>query len=435
MSREEGATLSREVAHGSSAVQGSNAPDAESLGPASMLETAPTRAVTMDVLIDRESIPIDMAVFDALFENSHASTYAAFRDAKATSSIKYATLVELARKGQIPHPLFFAPLEVALAQAEDKRKKLIDGVGKGTFSINSRGRVELSAIDLIVLDLLRKQELVKKFDKDLAANPIVGLLRGSRGSPEIDAETLMSHLGVTHDALANAKSKERAFDYLVSRLEANDILVSRAANNFMPQQLQKVNFSGITVKDKKVPYIFLTAGEGSDKAEPAGRRIFTTVLLAVLVARGKFAPVTMNTSSLLTKAPREYDITAAVLMPRTALEDHDLRSLDAVRVVADKLKVTPSAVTVRATRLGLIDVTLGQQHLDQLRHEFESQSRVPRGQLKVENALHRYNGRELSSRMLSALDTGQISQGDFLRVVCQNRLQPAQIPLFRAAVA
>lgn len=391
-------------------------------------------STTMDILLTNERVPIDLAVFDALFENSHASTYTAYRRAKEASEIKYTDLVFLARKGQIPQPLFFAPLAVVEAQVKAKTKKLIAGVGRETFSVNARGRVDLSAIELIVLDLLRKQELVKKFDRNLPVNPIVGSLRRRGVSHDSDAASLMNQLGITRNSLLNAKTKERAYDFLVSRIEANNILVSRAVNNYMPQRLRGVEFSGITVKDKKVPYIFLTAGEGSDKDEPVGRRIFTLVLLTVLVACGKFSPVTIDTTTLLTKAPREYEITAAILMPREAFGHHNLRSLDSVRVVADELKVTPSAIVVRATRLGLLDVTLGEQLLNQLREDFNAQSRVPMGQPKIENALHRYNGHEFSSRMLSALDGGFLSQGDFCRIVCQNRLRPPQILLFRAAV-
>ena len=48
------------------------------------------------------------------------------------------------------------------------------------------------------------------------------------------------------------------------------------------------------VRDQKVPYLFLTGGDSGDNPEPIGRQIFTLALLAVFVARGKFAPVTYD---------------------------------------------------------------------------------------------------------------------------------------------
>ncbi len=47
----------------------------------------------------------------------------------------------------------------------------------------------------------------------------------------------------------------------------------------------------MTVRDAKVPYIFLAGGDHGDFQEPPGRQLFTLVLMTVLVARGIFAPV------------------------------------------------------------------------------------------------------------------------------------------------
>lgn len=95
------------------------------------------------------------------------------------------SLLKLARKAHIPYPLFFAPKCVAAAQVELKTQKLLQGVKKGTYSLNSRAAVDLADIELIVKDLTRKQELVKKFDPSLGRNPIVGMLKKSRSHPSV----------------------------------------------------------------------------------------------------------------------------------------------------------------------------------------------------------------------------------------------------------
>ncbi|WP_455837162.1 hypothetical protein, partial [Pseudarthrobacter siccitolerans] len=84
---------------------------------------------------------IDEEVFTALLDNSVASTYAAYGKAIASSSIDFTDLVFLARKGEIPYVLFFAPLPVVEAQIKAKSEKLLSGLTKETFSVNSRDRV------------------------------------------------------------------------------------------------------------------------------------------------------------------------------------------------------------------------------------------------------------------------------------------------------
>ena len=108
----------------------------------------------------------------------------------------------------------------------------------------------------------------------------------------------------------------------------------------MPQQIPKrAKFSGITVKDSKVPYIFLASGEEGEQMEPAGRRVFTLVLLAVLVARNTFTTVTYSGHTKDEVAPWEHEVTAEILMPAPELRAADLGGLDAVRDVAGVLRL------------------------------------------------------------------------------------------------
>src|SRR5699024_745187 len=162
-------------------------------------------------------------------------------------------------------------------------------------------------VELIVKDLLRKQGLAKKHDPSLVKNKIVGLLRRSRPTAREDAEILVHALGLDRDALRRARKKEAALEMIIERLEANQVLVSRSMRGFMPQLIE-VRFSGMTVRDSKVPYIFLAGGDHGDFQEPAGRQIFTLILMAVLVARGIFAPVSYDANSTAPDAGREYDI-------------------------------------------------------------------------------------------------------------------------------
>src|SRR5690625_7905869 len=69
----------------------------------------------------------------------------------------------------------------------------------------------------------------------------------------------------------------------------------------------------MTIRDNKVPYIFLAGGDHGDDQEPVGRTIFTLALMTVLVARRIFAPMTWDGGSAETDPGREYDIAGVML--------------------------------------------------------------------------------------------------------------------------
>lgn len=394
------------------------------------------RPRTIDVVLDGARIPVDEAVFIMLLENSVAANYRDYEKALESSSIAFDSLVRLARTGDIPYVLFFAPLRVVEAQVRSKTEKLLAGVTKETFSVNSRDRVHLRDIELIVKDLLRKQELLKRNDSTLAKNRIVGLLSRPGRTPEEDASILMEELGLCHDAIRAARTKADALEVLTGRLEANQILVSRGVPNAMPQNLTKVkgNFSGMAIRDAKVPYIFLAGGNRGDNQEPAGRMVFTLALMAVLVAQKKFMPVTYDGSSAGSDLGPEYDIVGAMLMPDKALRGMPLGTLDEVKAAADVLKVTPSAIAVRGMRLGMISPAAADTHLRELHREYSQRPKSQARSLATVKAVRRYNGREFSRRMLEVLDAGRITRGEFCRVVCLRRIRPHQIDAFREAV-
>ena len=213
------------------------------------------------------------------------------------------------------------------------------------------------------------------------------------------------------------------------------VLVSRSVQHYMPQRLTHVEFSGMTIRDNKVPYIFLAGGDHGDDQEPVGRTIFTLALMTVLVARRIFAPMTWDGGSAETGPGREYDIAGAMLMPTNRMKELRPTSLADMKAAADEFKVTASAVTVRALRLGIINRETASNHLDELRSEFRRFPKGgPRSPIHPENAVRKYNGRELTVRMLHALDGGSISPGEFCRSICLNNLKPSRIDDLRRAV-
>ncbi|WP_067247117.1 hypothetical protein [Microbacterium resistens] len=391
--------------------------------------------MAIEVLLDHTAIPIEDAVFTTLLGNSVAGTYRGYERALETGRIKFSELIDLARTGDIPYSLFFAPIALVREQVAKKTAKLLAGVSRDTFSIGSRAKVELRDVELIVKDLIRKQQLIRKHDASLTANKIVGLLRDETRPVDDDAATLMTALGLSGESLRACRTKEKALDLMIDRLEANQVLVSRSVQNYMPQRLTHVKFSGMAIRDNKVPYIFLAGGDHGDDQEPVGRTIFTLVLMTVLVARRIFAPMTWDGGSTETDPGREYDIAGSMLMPTERMKALTFASINDLKAASDDFKVTPSAVAVRAMRLGIIDRDITGAHLDQLRSEFRARSTGgPRNAILPENAVRKYNGRELTVRMLHALDIGAISPGEFCRSICLNHIKPPHIEDLRRAV-
>lgn len=391
--------------------------------------------ITIYVQLEGVPIPIRRAVFTTLLDNSVAGTYADYEKALSSGAIKFPALLRLARIGEIPYPLFFADLPFVETQVATKTQKLLAGVSKDTFSIGSRAPVELRDVELILKDLIRKQEVLKRHDAALQKNRVIGILKRLSSSAEDDASRFMSAIGLTHEAMRACRTKERALDLMIERLESNQVLVSRSVQHYMPQRLTHVDFSGMTIRDAKVPYIFLTGGDHGDHQEPVGRTIFTLALMSVLVARRIFSPVTWDAESTATDLGDEYDIAGAMLMPASSLQHLSLTSLDDVVSAAGEFKVTPSAAVVRALRLGLISRETARSHLAELRHEFlKRPERRGMSPIRPENAVRKYAGRELSRRMIEALDSGAIPSKEFYRTVCLNKLRHSQLEDLRRAV-
>ena len=391
--------------------------------------------MTVAVLLNRTIVPIERDVFIALFKNSVVSTYAGVSSALDGKPLPFKEFLKLSRQAEIPYPLFFAPKDVVDAQVKMKTDKLLAGFTKKSFSMHSRHTIEVSDVELIVKDLLRKQELLRKNDKNLVNNKIVGLLKKTSGSPAEDAQILMDAIGFTRHDIRSSKGKDAAVNLLISRLEAKQIFVSRSAQHHMPQEMPpNAKFSGLTLKDRKVPFIFLATGDEGEHLEPAGRKLFTLTLLTVLIARNTFAPVNYDGHSKQSDSPREYLLTAEILMPAEEMQDMRFPDLQSVKDAADTFMVTPSAVAMRAWRLGRIGKDRFGSYMDALQSEYGNRPKPRLSPPLAVNALKKYNGTECSRRMLAMLDAGQMNSAEFRRIVCFNKIRTSQISEFRRAV-
>jgi hypothetical protein len=390
--------------------------------------------VTITVSRGRSTTMIERKTFVALMEDSWQREANAYLKALETSRISFTKLVALGRSAEIPYSLFFAPIDVAEAQLRRKRDILLGGVSKGTFSLNSRGTVRLADIELIVKDMLRKQELLKRLDPALPDNAFVGALRKSRRTVKGDAGWLTNQLGIDRSYLLKIKTKELAFEHVLDRLEEHNIFVSQSMRNYMPQAIPKrARFSGICIRDKKVPFLFLNNGDHRDSLEPAGRRLLTLTLLTVCLARGKFKPVAYSDQSDDPIANREYEIAEEMLMPAASVTGLHVDSLDDIKAHADAYCVTPSAFLMRARRLNLVDAATSRAYMATLGEEFRNRPKAKARQPKPVNALRKYNSAEYSRSLLKQMDANRLPASEITRVLFQNR-RSVSLNEYRAAL-
>src|SRR6266403_1439187 len=135
------------------------------------------------VSLGKEQISVNKEIYIMLFGESVIHALALYEKSLAASRIPFKEFVELARKAEIPYTLFFAKKSFVQANIDRQNAIILAGVSKGTFSMNSRGSVELRDIKLIVKDLLRKQSLLKKHNEGAENNVVIGSLTRMRRSP------------------------------------------------------------------------------------------------------------------------------------------------------------------------------------------------------------------------------------------------------------
>jgi hypothetical protein len=378
--------------------------------------------VTITVSRGHSTTTIERETFVALIEDSWQREATEYLKALEASRISFTNLVSLGRSAEIPYTMFFAPIDVVEAQLKRKQEVLLRGVSKGTFSLNSRGTVRLADVELIVKDMLRKQELLKGLDPALPDNAFVGGLRRSRRTVKGDADWLITQLGVDRSYLLRVKTKELAFEHFLDCLEEHNIFVSQSMRNYMPQAIPKrARFSGICIRDRKVPFLFVNNGDHRDSLEPAGRRLLTLALLTVCLARGKFKPVAYEDQSDDPIDNREYEIAEEMLMPAASVAGHEVSSLDDVKAHANTYCVTPSAFLMRARRLDLIDAVTARDFMAILREEFRNRPKTQARQPKPVNALRKYNSAEYSRSLLRQMDAKRLPASEITRVLFQNR--------------
>ncbi len=362
------------------------------------------------VKIGKDSIKTDKRSFLALLDLSPIKQYVSYQNAVVSNEIKFSDLKELATKADVPYPLFFATKEIIDVHIKDKEKNLFEKLpSKSEMQLNSRGKMKLEDIELIVKDLGRKQEFLKT--RILPAtndNSFVGFIakkvKEKVANNEL-ADDIRKYLNIDLSVMRKM-SKDDVLRYLCDKSEDKGVLVSFSSYDFMPQNIDKeLGVSGFCVKDKKFPYIFINTRDGDDNPkilETAGRQIFTLLAMLVCIAMNKFIFSTKKGHTKSDETKKIYSIVGELLIPREDAESIDVSSLEDLKEGARLFKVTPSMLLVRLRELRLIDKPTADRFREILREEIKKATSNPKRRPLQITGYSKYNGTRFSREVIRA---------------------------------
>lgn len=355
---------------------------------------------------------LDVEVFDLLFDNTIARRKTAFHEAKQKGSIDFETFIKLSRLGEVPYPLFFLDKSKVKKIIDDYRKKIFFGVSKNQLSISSRGDINLADISLVLKDITRKQNYLKKFITE--KNEISDRYVKAKMNLVDKAAELRYAIGYDLSKVFTIK-KEASFNLLDKGLSSKNVYISLYAHHYTPQDIDKsLQFSGIAIKDKKCPYLFIKAGDYDSSIELWGRRLFTAALLLSYLSHGDCRPVTMDGSSRALIQDKHYKFAEEFLMPEDLFIKEICKSLLDVDNLSEKYSVSPSAIVMRLFRLQMIDSSLKDDYLETIMEKWrlDISNKSGGNNLGFVKGINRYNNKVFVDLVIHNYYTRKINAQD-----------------------
>ena len=378
------------------------------------------------VNIGKDLVEIDRDAFESLLDISPMKEYKAYTDAEASGEITLKDLKRLALKAGIPYPLFFASRKICQIQLGHKNKNIFEKFPfKDKISMGTRGKVKVKDIELIIADIGRKQETLKRRVLTTAAtNTFIGSLavKIKKGTPVAAiADGIRKQFKIDLSFLRTLNKKEKVLDYIRDCIEREGIFVSFSSHNYMPQNLDSnLLVSGICIKDQKFPFIFINTRDGDENPriiESEGRQIFTLLSMLVCVGMNKFILTTSSHQSSKQIAKLALEIASEIIIPELQLPEDPPATLDELRRIADYFCVTPSMLLYQLERYKklekeTIDNFRGRLAIDLLKNQ-PKHRRAPR----PVTGYSKYNGKRFSREIVKALLAGKMSQIDVRNIL------------------
>ena len=369
----------------------------------------------ISVKINRKSLNIEKKVFLGLLDYPVVQELDVYKDTLVTGQISFSDLKQLAIKAYVPYPLFFGSANVISEQIKRKDEIVSSKLpSKEDISLASRGTVTIKDIELIARDIGRKQELLKTYVlNEVPENSFVNMIPFSEKSMDSDeniATNIRNSLGIDLEYMRTLP-KANVLAYLSSKSEEKYIFISFSSRDCMPQNIHRdVLFSGVCVKDKKFPFIFINRREADDNPrilETEGRQILTLVCMLVCIAMNKFIFSLKENIKRPNSFKRIYSIAGRILIPTSDLKDIQITSMDELLRYARKYKVTPSMFLMRLILEGIISKPEAEVFFEILQGKVKKQN--GRGRLKALDGYIKYNGIRFSREVSSAYKLNKIN--------------------------
>lgn len=389
---------------------------------------------TFLVKLHKQSIFIEKEVFLSLLDLSPIQEYKDYLDAVVDNEITFENLKILATKAGVPYPLFFAPKAVVDKQLLDKDKNIFEKIpSKNEMRMSSRGKMEKKDIEVIIKDLSRKQEFLKnRILPEANTNTFIGSVAAKiKGNVSVEniATDIRDYLGIDLYKLRSV-SKEKVLQYLCTCAESRSILISFSSANFMPQKINKqVEFSGICIKDKKFPYIFINTRDDEKKPkilETTGRQIFTLLTMLVYIGMGEFILSNIKGKAKEDPSKKAFSIAGEILIPKKDLVNITISSLEQLKQKAHYFRVTPSMLLYRLQENKIIRPNDANAFRYTLAQEVKKAESNHRHQPLQKNGYGKYNGERLSREIVRAYKSNSITQIEVKNILFRkNKMEPS----------
>ena len=304
----------------------------------------------------RRCIQLDDSVFQRLltfYPEEDLLSRPVLASAWDKGEIAKSHLISEAKKLFIPWQMFLLTpknLKKHFSRIERERRDKID-VGEISTRSGSKGPPPYRLIDRYI----RAQRFLIE-STPLKSNAYCASLRGNSIATAVQA--IETHFGIDRAVLWRKRNKQDAFEYLVGKVEKGGVNVAigtsepRLVPTTRNHRALYRNVSGFCLKSANAPFAFVQMNM-ADEEEPAGRRVYTLMMLVVLIGLDIFT-VTRNWRPGQTRKsgeaeylPKVHAIVCEFLLPRSALAKLRGETITqaTVKELSDHYKLTPSAVT------------------------------------------------------------------------------------------
>lgn len=364
----------------------------------------------------RKIIDIDESLFVKILDiypDENLIDRPTFTEAISKGELSYSELRKECAKLLIPWQLFLlksAKLDKELNEINERRTSKFD-----RRLIASRGN-QGEGVSLRIADrLIALQEYAKELVEDI--NPFCGKLKNMHRDQWQKAVIDQFEIDISK---LNSRPKEKTLGYIIEKLEAKNIRVSRGvlSNGLLPaNKTARSSYrksSGFVIKDDKVPYIFLP-NEVSDMETP-GRQILTLMTLLILVGldrydmyvSGNFETFIGNNRTLR----QIYGVVGEILLPFSVTAQYKGQKItEEIRDnLATKYMLTPSAVIVTLRQRGHIpDDTQYENLLNSTATADGIASKQPKRTPHIDNAVKKLCGNAMHKDIIKGLKEHSLS--------------------------